>query len=52
MVATPTNYDTNQFDTSSVDGVVEDALELNKEAPVVIKSTIPVGHTKSLQEKV
>ena len=51
VVATPTNYDTDQFDTSSVDEVVEDALEINKEAIVVIKSTIPVGHTKSLQEK-
>jgi UDPglucose 6-dehydrogenase len=53
IVATPTNYDseTNQFDTSSVDGVVEDALDLNQNALVVIKSTIPVGHTKSLQEK-
>ena len=43
VVATPTNYDTDQFDTSSVDEVVEDALGLNKEAIVVIKSTIPVG---------
>ena len=51
VVATPTNYDTDQFDTSSVDGVVEDALGLNTKAIVVIKSTIPVGHTKSLQEK-
>ena len=51
VVATPTNYDTGQFDTSSVDGVVENALELNKDAIVVIKSTIPLGHTKSLQEK-
>ena len=53
VVATPTNYDpdTNRFDTSSVDGVVKNALELNSEASVVIKSTIPVGHTKSLQEK-
>ena len=53
VVATPTNYDpdTNRFDTSSVDGVVKDALELNSDALVVIKSTIPVGHTKSLQEK-
>ncbi|MDA9130804.1 nucleotide sugar dehydrogenase [Gammaproteobacteria bacterium] len=51
VVATPTNYDTDQFDTSSVDGVVEDALEFNKEVIVVIKSTIPVGHTKSLQER-
>ena len=52
MVATPTNYDpdTNRFDTSSVDSVVSDALELNADALVVIKSTIPVGHTKSLQE--
>ena len=53
VVATPTNYDpdTNRFDTSSVDSVVSDALELNSDALVVIKSTIPVGHTKSLQEK-
>jgi len=53
VVATPTNYDpdTNRFDTSSVDSVVGDALELNTDALVVIKSTIPVGHTKLLQEK-
>ena len=53
VVATPTNYDpdTNRFDTSSVDQVVSDALELNSDALVVIKSTIPVGHTKSLQEE-
>jgi len=53
VVATPTNYDPNtkKFDTSSVDGVVADALELTKGALIVIKSTIPVGHTKSLQEK-
>lgn len=53
IVATPTNYDsdTNRFDTSSVDQVVEDALLINQSALVVIKSTIPVGHTKSLQEK-
>jgi UDPglucose 6-dehydrogenase len=53
IVATSTNYDsdTNRFDTSSVDAVVEDALTLNLDALVVIKSTIPVGHTKSLQEK-
>ena len=53
VVATPTNYDsdTNRFDTSSVDSVVEDALRLNQDALVIIKSTIPVGHTKSLQEK-
>jgi len=53
VVATPTNYDpdNNCFDTISVDGCVKDALELNADALVVIKSTIPVGHTKSLQEK-
>ena len=53
IVATPTNFDTdtNRFDTSSVDTVVEDALTLNLDALVIIKSTIPVGHTKSLQEK-
>jgi UDPglucose 6-dehydrogenase len=53
VVATPTNYDpdTNRFDTSSVDTVVNNALKLNKKALVVIKSTMPLGHTKSLQDK-
>jgi UDPglucose 6-dehydrogenase len=53
IVATPTNYDpeTNQFDTRSVDAVVENALKLNLDALVLIKSTIPVGHTISLQKK-
>jgi UDPglucose 6-dehydrogenase len=53
IVATSTNYDlsTNRFDTSSVDAVVQDALKLNSDALVVIKSTIPVGHTKLLQER-
>ena len=53
VVATPTDYDadTNRFDTSSVDAVVGDALSLNQSALVAIKSTIPVGHTKALQEK-
>ena len=53
IVATPTDYDTatNCFDTASVDSVVEDALSLNQYALVVIKSTIPVGHTRSLQKK-
>jgi len=52
IVATPTNYDpiTNRFDTTSVDSVTQDALELNSEAIVVIKSTIPVGHTRSLKK--
>ena len=53
VVATPTNYDpnTNCFDTSSVDDVVSDAIRLNADALVVIKSTLPIGHTKSLQEE-
>ncbi len=53
VISTPTNYDpdTNCFDTSSVDAVVSDALKLNADAHIVIKSTIPVGHTKSLKEK-
>tara|TARA_B100001778_G_scaffold234081_1_gene195049 strand:- start:9282 stop:10460 length:1179 start_codon:yes stop_codon:yes gene_type:complete len=52
IIATPTDYDaeTNRFDTDSVDSVVKDALTLNTHAFVIIKSTVPVGHTRSLQE--
>lgn len=52
IVATPTNYnpDTNSFDTTSVDNVVNDVLKFNSNALIVIKSTIPVGHTKTLKE--
>ena len=53
IVATQTNYDviSNYFDTDAVDTVVSEALKINLDAIVVIKSTIPVGHTDSLQEK-
>ena len=53
VVATPTNYDpiNNYFDTSSVDSVVAEALHLNEDA-IVIKSTIPIGHTKLLQKNI
>ena len=53
IVATPTDYNpkTNYFDTQLVDVVVKDALGLNKNALVIIKSTIPLGHTKTLQDK-
>ncbi len=53
IIATPTNFDviTKNFDTSIVDNVVKDALGLNKKAFVVIKSTIPIGHTEMLQKK-
>lgn len=51
VIATPTNYDpdTNQFDTTAVDSVVNQAVSMASGALVVIKSTIPVGHTRKLQ---
>ncbi len=53
IVATPTNYDekVNYFDTSSVDSVIANTIKLNPTATIVIKSTIPVGFTKSRQEQ-
>ena len=53
IIATPTNYDpkTNYFDTSSIDVTAEEAFNLNNQALIIIKSTVPVGHTKSLQDK-
>ena len=52
VIAAPTNYDPqkNFFDTSHVEEVVELVLEVNPEAVMVIKSTVPVGYTKSLQQ--
>lgn len=52
VVAAPTNYDdeTNSFDTSAVENVIELALKYNSKAFIVIKSTIPVGYTKQVNE--
>lgn len=53
IIATPTNYDSrkNFFDTNSVEAVIQLVMQYNSDAIMVIKSTIPVGYTKSVREK-
>ena len=53
VIATPTNYDSkkNFFDTSAVEAVIRLVMKVNPDAIMVIKSTIPVGYTRSIREK-
>lgn len=53
IVATPTNYDslTNNFDTKSVEDVIEAVKEINPDAWIIVKSTVGVGFTKNIREK-
>lgn len=53
IVATPTDYNSelNEFDTSSIESVISEVLDINPEASIVIKSTIPIGYVRKIREK-